>query len=404
VYQFPNWTTIQLFLSNKASVLGSQNRLIKVVMLFYCLACALIIVPRLSSCQDEAESPPRVSLVLILHNLPHLLPYALTCISNQTFPKDRISLTILRTGQRQSKKVDSILEIWLEKHEKSYESVSVKNAFEDSVKLSKNERMSRIAALKEDALEEARSSGKDFILYTDTNFFITDHVAISHLISLEHVVAAPVLKSVNYLHSTFWSKIGTDMKQEIRDDHETIVKRWQRDCFEVPLVQHCFLIDLTKSPSKKLSFLSQQVDGRDVPDDKHAFAVSAQRNHVDLHACNYRLYGFLVLPGPQNTSLQAFRDLELNMLAHVGPVSVDKGLETFLPPPLEDNSLHCDQVYLINLKRRPDRRRTMDACLERLGVRYKYVEGIDGVELNEVRSSACFFTKPRSLLSIFLFL
>ena len=36
------------------------------------------------------------------------------------------------------------------------------------------------------------------------------------------------------------------------------------------------------------------------------------------------------------------------------------------------------QVYMINLKRRPDRYDKMVRCFEELGIDFKYVEAVDG--------------------------
>lgn len=36
------------------------------------------------------------------------------------------------------------------------------------------------------------------------------------------------------------------------------------------------------------------------------------------------------------------------------------------------------QVYMINLKRRPDRRKKMEECFEEIGIDYQYVEAVDG--------------------------
>jgi collagen beta-1,O-galactosyltransferase len=37
-----------------------------------------------------------------------------------------------------------------------------------------------------------------------------------------------------------------------------------------------------------------------------------------------------------------------------------------------------DNVYMINLERRPDRRTKMDTCLNELGIKYQWVKAVDG--------------------------
>ena len=49
--------------------------------------------------------------------------------------------------------------------------------------------------------------------------------------------------------------------------------------------------------------------------------------------------------------------------------------------PKEKETLGADRVYLINLRRRPDRRVKMEECFRELGVDYELVEAVDGKNL-----------------------
>lgn len=49
-----------------------------------------------------------------------------------------------------------------------------------------------------------------------------------------------------------------------------------------------------------------------------------------------------------------------------------------LPNKRFSNKLGFDEVYMINLKRRPDRYEYMDQALKELGIDYKYFEAVDG--------------------------
>ena len=44
----------------------------------------------------------------------------------------------------------------------------------------------------------------------------------------------------------------------------------------------------------------------------------------------------------------------------------------------EPSLLGFEQIYMINLERRPDRRFKMRGCFEELGIKYKYVPAVDG--------------------------
>ena len=44
----------------------------------------------------------------------------------------------------------------------------------------------------------------------------------------------------------------------------------------------------------------------------------------------------------------------------------------------EPSLLGFDQIYMINLDRRPDRRFKMISCFEELGIKFKWVPAVDG--------------------------
>ena len=54
----------------------------------------------------------------------------------------------------------------------------------------------------------------------------------------------------------------------------------------------------------------------------------------------------------------------------------------------EPSLLGFDQIYMINLERRPDRRFKMRGCFEELGIKYKYVPAVDG-KLVDSKFVAC---------------
>jgi collagen beta-1,O-galactosyltransferase len=53
-------------------------------------------------------------------------------------------------------------------------------------------------------------------------------------------------------------------------------------------------------------------------------------------------------------------------------------LKQFVPQQIPPSTMGFDQVYLINLKRRPDRLQKMDHVLEILGIDYTLIEAVDG--------------------------
>jgi collagen beta-1,O-galactosyltransferase len=73
-----------------------------------------------------------------------------------------------------------------------------------------------------------------------------------------------------------------------------------------------------------------------------------------------------------------FSNLKLQIMAYEDPLPVTPELSDYvLSPPTKDN-LGVDNVYMINLERRPDRRTKMDTCLNELGIKYQWVKAVDG--------------------------
>ena len=44
----------------------------------------------------------------------------------------------------------------------------------------------------------------------------------------------------------------------------------------------------------------------------------------------------------------------------------------------EPNLMGFDQIYMVNLERRPDRHFKMVSCFEELGIKFKWVPAVDG--------------------------
>ena len=72
------------------------------------------------------------------------------------------------------------------------------------------------------------------------------------------------------------------------------------------------------------------------------------------------------------------------MIAYEGVLNYAKELSDFVPAPPKKDKLGFDEVYMINLERRPDRRLKMDACFTELGVDYRWFKAVDGKKVRSV--------------------
>ncbi|VEL23543.1 unnamed protein product [Protopolystoma xenopodis] len=82
--------------------------------------------------------------------------------------------------------------------------------------------------------------------------------------------------------------------------------------------------------------------------------------------------------------LQAMLDQEDRWRVIAAP-SLNATAESHLPVM---SKLGFDEVYMINLIRRPDRRSQMDYALSQVGVKARHVPAVDGLELNHARVEA----------------
>jgi len=109
-------------------------------------------------------------------------------------------------------------------------------------------------------------------------------------------------------------------------------------------------------------------------------------NRIDLYVNNKEIWGYI--PPPIET-ISAFKsidqdiiDLELESLVEGPEFPISSSLMSFVNREMSDD-LNVDDIYVINLIRRPERLKRMLKCLEIMGIKAKVWKGIDGKELND---------------------
>ena len=75
------------------------------------------------------------------------------------------------------------------------------------------------------------------------------------------------------------------------------------------------------------------------------------------------------------------------MLAYMPSLPAINQLSSFVQPQPKKDALGVDNIYLINLERRPDRKKKMDNCFNELGIEYEWIKAVDGKrDINKVQS------------------
>lgn len=184
------------------------------------------------------------------------------------------------------------------------------------------------------------------------------------------------------LYSNFWYGMTDDYYYLRTDDYKLVLNKEKKGCFNVPMIHSCVLIDLRKKESDLLTYNPSKVDNYDGPhDDIITFALAANKSSVPLHLCNDYFYGFVMVPLEETDNLehdyQQLTNLKLDALNQNELLYVNDLLKPFTSQPKKD-TLGFDQIYMINLLRRPKRRKRMLQCFDELGLDVTILDAVDG--------------------------
>lgn len=342
--------------------------------------------------QDELKEPT-VAVVLLARNKEHTLPYFLTLFEQVNYPKKRMALYI--RSDHNADRTIPLLEEWLahNKHKYHYTDIKLDKASPTSYPRDvegtewSDERFSHVMRLKEDLLNKARDSWADFVWFLDMDVFLTNKDVLLNMINEEKAIVAPMLNSLA-TYSNYWGGMTEGYWYTRSDDYIPILDRKQKGCFAVPMVHSCVLVDLTRMASDNLTYIPKNLPGYKGPhDDIIVFAISARNAGLPMHVCNVEIYGFIPPPLEDgqglNIDVKQLISIKLEVLVEHPPLPVSSALTKFVPPPPKIDNIGFDQIYLINLARRGERRDRMFRSFEELGLKVKLFEAVDGKKLND---------------------
>ncbi|XP_051893217.1 procollagen galactosyltransferase 1 isoform X2 [Pristis pectinata] len=331
---------------------GSARRMAAARAMAVCAALLLTVLSRplataayFSEERQPSESPlqsPTVLIAIIARNSAHTLPYYLGALERLDYPKDRIS--IWAATDHNIDNTTAILREWLTSVQRFYHYVEWRPM--DEPRSYPNElgpkhwtqtRFEYMMKLKQAALKSARKQWADYIL-------------------------GYYRRTAEYFPTRNRQRLG---------------------CFAVPMVHSTFLIDLRKEAAQNLAFYPPHPDYSWAFDDIIVFAFSCRASEVQMYVCNKERYGFINIPGKPQSTLEDdnlnFIHLMLDAMIY-GPPMLPSQF-TYLPPRYPDK-MNFDEVYLINLKRRPDRRKRMLQALYEQEIDSKIIDAVDGSALN----------------------
>ncbi|XP_020812456.1 glycosyltransferase 25 family member [Drosophila serrata] len=375
------------------------------VILGLLLASAFVcIFGSVEETEEDNQELPTVLIALLVRNKAHTLPMFLSYLEQQDYPKHRIAIW-LRCDHSNDGSID-VLQKWLEHSGELYHGVNY--ALEPDEQSYFNEsspyewpasRFKHLISLKEEAFEYARDIWADFVFFLDTDVFLTSKEALKTLTRLRLPIVAPMLLSES-LYSNFWCGMTEEYYYKRTDEYKEIYHGKKVGSFPVPMVHTAVMVDMNYRGSRNLTFdrhrlLEMQRSRGQEPlydgpaDDIIVFAISANSSGIPLHICNDINFGYILQPlEPGDTldnDIQQMVNIRSSMVIDLGavPPVLDYFKELVKKP--EKSKLSLDRIFMINLKRRPERREKMERLFEELGIEAEYFEAVDGKELTEDR-------------------
>ncbi|XP_061682146.1 procollagen galactosyltransferase 2 isoform X1 [Syngnathoides biaculeatus] len=336
--------------------------------------------------EESALLRPKVLIAIVARNAAHSLAHHLGCIERLDYPKERIA--IWAASDHNVDNTTAMLREWLKNAQRVYHYVEWRPmeeprsyADEWGPKHWPASRFMHVMKLRQAALKAARQRWADFILFVDSDNLLTNPRVLDLLIAENLTVAAPMLESRS-LYSNFWCGMTPQGYYKRTPDYQPI-REWKRlGCFPVPMVHSTFLLDLRREASRDLAFYPPHPDYSWAFDDIMVFAFSARQAGVQLHVCNREHYGFLPVPLKSHQSVEDERESFIHtateaLIDH----NIDPSEHLYAPPSAQD-TIGLDDIFLINLKRRLDRRSRMLKTMSALGLRATLAPAVDGKALN----------------------
>ncbi|KAM9762402.1 procollagen galactosyltransferase 2 [Menidia menidia] len=343
----------------------------------------------------DPESPllrPKVLVAVVARNAAHSLHHYLGCIERLDYPKDR--LAIWAATDHNVDNTTAMLREWLKRAQQLYHYVEWRpmeepRSYTDEwgPKHWPPSRFGHLMKLRQAALRAARERWADYILFVDSDNLLTNPRVLDLLMAENLTLVAPMLESRS-LYSNFWCGITPQGYYKRTPDYQPI-REWKRlGCFPVPMVHSTFLLDLRREASRDLFFHPPHPDYSWAFDDIMVFAFSARQAGVQMHVCNREHYGFLPVPLKAQQSVE---DEKESFIHTITEALIDHDIEPseyVHPPPAQPSKMGFDEVFLINLKRRLDRRTRMLKTMAALGLQSTLVEAVDGKALNSSQLQA----------------
>lgn len=331
--------------------------------------------------------PPAVVLAILARNAEHSISHYLGALERLDYPRARLALWCATDHNMDN--TTEMLQEWLAAVGDDYAAVVWRPEGEaryypdeEGPKHWTKERHQFLMELKQEALTFARGWGADYILFADTDNILTNNQTLQLLIEKRLPVVAPMLDSQTY-YSNFWCGITPQGYYRRTAEYFPTKNRQRRGCFRVPMVHSTFLVSLRAEGATQLAFYPPHPNYTWPFDDIIVFAYACQAAGVSVHVCNEHRYGYMNVPVKSHQELEDervnFIHLILEALVDGPPMWASAHVSR---PPKSPTKMGFDEVFVISLARRPDRRERMLSSLWEMEISGRVVDAVDGRTLN----------------------
>lgn len=346
---------------------------------------------------------PTVMIAILVRNKAHILPWFFGHLEKLNYPKNRISFWI-RSDHNEDDSARMLRE-WVDANKNVYHHIDLviednKDKYEDEIGPLhwSTKRFDKVIALRESALQAARHAWADYLFMLDADVVLENRNTLTQLIDAKQPIIAPMLNaSIGETYSNFWGGMDEMGYYKRAPGYFDILERKRLGVFEVPMVHTALLLDMHLMESD--SFTYNKPEGYDGPhDDIIIFGLNVRKAGMVMHIMNTEYFGIVMVPlESHNTLEQESQHFDFILLEAIDANFIDEMkigrqfpvdrkelssspfITTTDPTP---SKLGFDQIYMINLLRRPLRRERMYKAFRILGIEAKTVNAVDGKELN----------------------
>ncbi|XP_048774539.1 procollagen galactosyltransferase 1-like isoform X2 [Ostrea edulis] len=338
---------------------------------------------------DYKYAEPTVMIALLVRNKAYVLPWFFGHLEKLNYPKKRVSIWI--RSDHNEDDTASILRKWTEANRDVYHHVDM--VIDESAKKYEDaegpldwsdERFDRVITLREEAVQATRKAWADYLFMLDADIVLENPNTLALLIDAKQPIVAPMLNaSIGETYSNFWGGMDETGYYKRVPSYFDILERKVKGIFEVPMVHSALLIDMHLLVSEKLTY--SKPPGYSGPhDDIIIFARNVRDAGMVMHIMNSEYFGIVMVPLEKHNTLeqegQHFDFVRLEAIVDRPELIKSPHIEVTYPT---QTKLGFDQIYMINLVRRPIRRERMYNIFKIIGIEAKTVNAVDGKALND---------------------